>query len=202
MRHGMRDERYKMWDAGCHIQKSGCQERGAILVVALVLMIALMMMGSLAVMITIAERNISRNHKMAKEAFYLADSGYPLAVRIIDGIIQSNLPVPPGLVTDENLSNEVMDYFKGNTDLNDKDADSPRDSPDIKTSLLKQQVRIDIDRTSTTLLCGGSAEFGSGGEGAGYGGQASKKILFKINSQGQVQGGGLSNVIAVYRNIL
>ncbi|MBE9542759.1 MAG: pilus assembly PilX N-terminal domain-containing protein, partial [Proteobacteria bacterium] len=53
--------------------KDCCNERGAILVVALVLMIALIMMGSLAVMITITERNISRNHKMAKEAFYLAD---------------------------------------------------------------------------------------------------------------------------------
>lgn len=202
MRHGMRDERYKMRDAGCHIQKSGHEERGAIMVVALVLMMALIMMGSLAVMITMTERNISRNHKMAKEAFYLADSGYPLAVKIIHDITQGNMAFYPGFIVEGNLGNEVMDYFKDDTDLNDKDADSPRNAPDIQANLLKQSVRIDIDRTSTTLLYGGSAEFGSGGEGAGFGGSASKKMLFEITSQGRVQGGALSHVIAVYRSIL
>ena len=198
----LEDTQYKMQNTGCYVEKSGCEERGAILVVALVLMIALIMMGSLAVMITITERNISRNHKMAKEAFYLADSGYPLAVKIIDDITHDNKTFYPGFIIEGNLSNEVMGYFKGNTDLNDADTDSPRNSPDVKTNLLKQSIYIDIDRTSTTLLCGGSAEFGSGSEGAGFGGKASKKMLFKINSQGRVQGGALSNVIAVYRNIL
>ncbi len=58
MRYRMYDERYKMQDTGCCVEKSGYKERGAILVVALVLMIALIMMGTLAVMITITERNI------------------------------------------------------------------------------------------------------------------------------------------------
>lgn len=202
MRYRMYDERYKMQDTGCCVERSGYNEKGAILVVALVLMIALMMMGSLAVMITMTERNISRNHKMAKEAFYLADSGYPLAVKIIDDITHSKVAFYPGFIVEKNLGNEVMDYFTDDTDLNDKDTDSPRNSPDIKVNLLKQSVHIDIDRTSTTLLYGGSAEFGSGGEGAGFGGKASKKMLFEINSQGHVQGGALSNVIAVYRSIL
>lgn len=198
----MEDTKYNMQNAGNYVEKSGYKERGAILVVALVLMIALIMMGSLAVMITITERNISRNHKMAKEAFYLADSGYPLAIKIIDDITHSNEAFYPGFIVEGNLGNEVMDYYKGDANLNDKDTDSPRNSPDIKSTLLKQSISIDIDRTSTTLLYGGSAEFGSGGEGAGFGGKASKKMLFKINSQGRVQGGALSNVITVYRNVL
>ena len=178
------------------------RERGAILVTAIVLIITLIMMGSLAIMITVTERNISRNHKMAKEAFYVADSGYPLAVKIIEDITHSNITAYPGFIIEGNLGNEVMDYYQDNTSLNDKDTDSPRNSPDIKTTLLKQSVSIDIDRTHTSLLYGGSAEFGSGGEGAGFGGKVSKKVLFKIISEGRVRGGALSNVVTVYRNIL
>ena len=46
------------------------------------------------------------------------------------------------------------------------------------------------------------AEFGSGGENVVFGGKASKKVLFEINSQGRVKSGALSNVITIYRNIL
>ena len=198
----MEGTRYRMQDTKRYVEENNYKERGVILVVALVLMIALIMMGSLAVMITITERNISRNHKMAKEAFYLADGGYPLAVKIIEDITHSNKTAYPGFVIEGNLGNEVMDYYQDNSSLNDKDTDSPRNSPDIKATILTQSVNIDIDRTRTTLLYGGSAEFGSGGESAGFGGKASKKVLFEINSQGRVKSGALSNVVTIYRNIL
>jgi len=178
------------------------KEKGAILVVALVVMIALIMMGSLAIMITVTESNISRNHRMAKEAFYLADGGHPLAVEIIEDIISNKVLSYSGFVIEKNLTNEVMDYYQGDTNLNDKDRDSPRSSPDITTTLLQQSLNIDIDRTHTTLLYGGSAEFSAGGESVGVGGKASKKVLFEINSQGRVKSGALSNVITVYRNVL
>jgi len=183
-------------------ENGGLKEKGAILVVALVVMIALIMMGSLAIMITITESNISRNHRMAKEAFYVADGGYPLAVEIIEEIISNKALWYSGFTIDKSLTNEVMDYYQGDASLNDKDRDSPRSSPDIKTTLLKHSLSMDIDRTHTTLLYGGSAEFGSGGESIGVGGRASKKVLFEINSQGRVKSGALSNVITVYRNIL
>ena len=178
------------------------KERGVILVVVLVLMIALIMMGSLAIMITVTESNISRNHRMAKEAFYVADSGYPLAVKIIEDIISNKTVSYSGFIINEHLTNEVMDYYQDNTSLNDKDRDSPRSSPDIKTTLLKQSLNIDIDRTHTSLLYGGSAEFGSGGESIGTGGKTSKKVLYEINSEGRVKSGALSNVITVYRNVI
>jgi Tfp pilus assembly protein PilX len=184
------------------IENSAFKERGAILVVALVLMIALIMMGSLAVMITVTESSISRNHRMAKEAFYVADGGYPLAVRIIEDIISSKTPSYSGFNIKKNLTSEVMDYYQGDTSLNERDKDSPMSSPDISTTLLQQSLNIDIDRIQTTLLYGGSAEFGSGGESIGAGGKASKKILFEINSEGRVKSGALSSVITVYRNVL
>jgi len=184
------------------IKRSRDKEGGAILVVALVLMIALIMMGSLAVMITITESNISRNHRMATETFYMADGGYPVAVEIIEDIMSNKVPSYSGFNIEKNLTNEVMDYCGDDAGLNDRDKDSPRSSPDVTTTLLQQSLNIDIDRTHTTLLYGGSAEFGSGGESIGVGGKASKKILFEINSQGGTKSGALSNVITVYRSIL
>jgi len=184
------------------IRKSRYKEDGAILVVTLVVIIALIMMGSLAIMITITESNISRNHRMAKEVFYVADGGHPLAVKIIEDIMSNKTASYSGFIIENNLANEVMDYHQDDTSLNDKDEDSPNNSPDITTTLLQQTLNIDIDRTSTTLVYGGSAEFGAGGESIGAGGKASKKVLFEIASQGRMRSGALSRVVTVYRGIL
>lgn len=183
-------------------KRSGYKEKGAILVIALVVMIALIMMGSLAVMITVTESNVSRNHRMAKETFYVADGGHPLAVKIMEDIISNKATSYSGFIIEKNLTNEVMDYYVGDESLNDKDRDSPRSSPDITTTLSQQSLNIDIDRTHTTLLYGGSAEFGAGGESIGAGGKASKKVLYEINSEGSVKSGALSKVITVYRSVL
>ena len=183
------------------VRQSRCEESGAILVVTLVVIIALIMMGSLAIMITVTESNISRNHRMAKEVFYMADGGHPLAVKIIEDMMSNKTASYSGFIIENNLANEVMDYHQGDTSLNDKDEDSPHNSPDITTTLLQQTLTIDIDRTSTTLVYGGSAEFGAGSEGIGAGGKASKKVLFKITSQGRMRSGALSRVVTVYRGI-
>ena len=57
-------------------------------------MLALLVLGSLTTMIVVAERNISRNHKMAKNVFYLADGGHPLAVTVIEDITRGTTGIP------------------------------------------------------------------------------------------------------------
>ena len=100
-------------------------------------------------MITVTERYISRNHKMAKEVFYVADGGYPLAVNVIEDMISSREGDYPDFSIAGNLKNEVMDYHQENATLNDRMLDSPRSSPDIQGTLGNHAVRIDIDRLST-----------------------------------------------------
>ena len=185
------------------IEKSTCTERGALVITALVIMLALLVLGSLTTMIVVTERHISRNHKMAKNVFYLADGGYPLAVKVIEDITRGTGHPYPGFTIAENLKNEVLDYHQDNTSLNDKHLDSPRNAPDVTVNPWRgQAVRIDIDRTHTTLVYGGSAEFASGGEGVGVGGGASKKLLFEITTQGDLQGSACANVVTVYRSVL
>jgi hypothetical protein len=159
------------------IEKNTCRERGALVVTALVIMVALLILGSLTTMIVVAERNISRNHKMAKSVFYLADGGYPLAVTVIEDITRGTGAPYPDFTIAENLKNEVMDYHQDTPSLND-------------------------DRTHTALVYGGSAEFASGGEGIGFGGGASKKLLFEITTEGSLQESACANVVTVYRSVL
>lgn len=171
------------------------------MVTVMVIIAALLLLGSLAIAIVVTDRNISRNQRMVKDAFYLADAGHPLAVSIIEAIAQEGAETMQGFSTDPNLKNEVMDYYPDNASLNDRLTDSPATSPDIRGRLFNQPLAIDVDRTAAILLAGGSAEFASAGEGTGFGGEGSKKILFSIRSRGCLRAGACSQVISEYRNI-
>ena len=186
----------------CPREKQTGNQRGALVVTSLILTLALAVIGTLTIMITVTERSISRNHKMAKDVFYIADGGHPLAVTIIEDILAFREGQYSGFTLEGNLKNEVMGYHQDTTSLNDGSLDSPKNTPDIQGTVDNQPVCIDIDRLYTALLYGGSAEFAAGSEGTGSGDRASKKLLFAINSEGYVQGGATANVITTYRKVL
>jgi hypothetical protein len=171
------------------------------MVTVMVIIAALLLLGSLAIAIVVTDRNISRNQRMVKDAFYLADGGHPLAVSIIEDIAQEGTATVQGFSADPHLKNEVMDYYPDNASLNDRLTDSPERSPDIRGNLFNQPLTIDVDRTSAVLLGGGSAEFASAGEGTGFGGEGSKKILFSVRSKGCLRAGACSQVVSEYRSI-
>lgn len=182
-------------------QNNSETEKGALLVTVLVIIAALILIGSLVISIVVTERNISRNHKMAKDAFYLADAGYPITVSIIEAIAQQREEAHEAFSTEPRLKNEVMDYYHDDPALNDRLRDSPEVSPDVRSSLFGQTLFIDVDRTDATLLGGGSAEFAAGGEGIGFGGGGSRKILFTITSRGCLSAGACAQVITTHRSV-
>ena len=183
-------------------EQKACKQRGALVITSLILMLVLVVIGTLTILLTVTERFISRNYKMAKDVFYVADGGHPLAVKVIDDRVLSREGNYQNFVLDENLKNELMDYHRDSSALNDRLFDSPGHSPDIRGTLGSRTVHIDIDRVNTTLLCGGSAEFAAGGEGIGLGGRASKKVLFEIISEGSVKAGATARIVTTYRRIL
>ena len=183
-------------------ERKACKQRGAVVVTSLILMLVLLVIGTLTIMLTVTERFISRNHKMAKDAFYVADGGHPLAVKVIEDMVLSREGDYQNFTLDGNLKNELMDYHRGSSTLNDRLFDSPRHSPDIRGTLGSRPVHIDIDRLKTIFLYGGSAEFAAGGEGIGLGGRTSKKVLFEISSEGAVQPGATATIVTTYRKIL
>jgi Tfp pilus assembly protein PilX len=183
-------------------ERKGYKQRGAVVATSLILMLVLLVIGTLTIMLTVTERFISRNHKMAKDVFYVADGGHPLAVKVIEDMLLLRAENYQNFTLEGNLKNELMNYHRGSSTLNDRLLDSPRHSPDIRGTLGSRPLHIDIDRLTTTLLYGGSAEFAAGGEGIGLGGRTSRKVIFEISSEGTVQPGAIATIVTTYRKIL
>ena len=166
------------------------KEEGMVLVVAVFITLALVVVGTLASMQTNVELDIAKNDRFGKEAFFVADAGTPITTKVLkemllnEGINTSNYP---GLTFDTNLLNEVRNYHEDDSDLNDKDIDTPDNTPDIETTVLGRELDIDVDWRLRKSGTGGSLLFAMGYEGVGadrsHGGV---KIYYDIEAKGEV----------------
>lgn len=178
------------------------KEEGAILVIAVFITLALVVVGSLASMLTNVELDIARNDRFGKEAFFVADAGTPITTKVIkemifnEGINTSNYP---GVTFETNLLNEVRNYYEGDTGLNDKDTDTTENNPDIETTVLGEDLDVDIDWRLRKSGAGGSLLFAMGYEGIGadrsHGGV---KIYYDIEAKGEVSGNSTAMISTVY----
>lgn len=168
-------------------------ERGAVLVVALIIMGILMVIGTAITMTTSIELNIARNEKVAKTAFYRAENGRVLAAMAAEsaawGTVYENDDI-----FEENADIIIRD---GDFIMEDmEDVDTASGSPDIQmTGSLSASV--DVDKLSIEPLPGSSAEFGSGYEGAGKMGAV--QIISRIDSIGSGPGSATSRVLVEFR---
>ena len=69
------------------MDKEWRREEGAVIVVAVFVVLALVIVGSLSSMLSNIERDISRNDKMGKEAFFVADAGNPISTKVLRDMI-------------------------------------------------------------------------------------------------------------------
>ena len=174
------------------------KEEGMVLVVAVFITLALVVVGTLASMQTNVELDIAKNDRFGKEAFFVADAGTPITTKVLkemllnEGINTSNYP---GLTFDTNLLNEVRNYHEDDSDLNDKDIDTP----DIETTVLGRELDIDVDWRLRKSGTGGSLLFAMGYEGVGadrsHGGV---KIYYDIEAKGEVSGNTTAKISTVY----
>jgi len=181
-------------------------ERGAVLVVALIIMGILMVIGTVITMTASTELKIARNEKLAKTAFYQAEGGRVLASSVLQsaawGTDMCVAPNFPNFEGNENIIIGHCDFF--DEDKNDPDTPSPinpahRDETADVELTGSMAALLDIDKVSTEPLPGGSAEFGSGYEGAGKSG--SVMVMSQIDSISSVPGGATSRVLVEYRLI-
>ena len=178
------------------------KEEGMVLVVAVFITLALVVVGTLASMQTNVELDIAKNDRFGKEAFFIADAGTPITTKVLkemllnEGINTSNYP---GLTFDTNLLNEVRNYHEDDSDLNDKDIDTPDNTPDIETTVLGRELDIDVDWRLRKSGAGGSLLFAMGYEGVGadrsHGGV---KIYYDIEAKGEVSGNTTAKISTVY----
>ena len=171
-------------------------EKGAVLVVALVILGLLMVIGTSITMTSSIELNIARNEKIAKSAFYNAENARILAGRVIRAVFSGT-------------SFNDDDNFDGNTDIILRDGDFPYESigdgagdtfsdgtRDMElTGALA--ARVDVDKVDVSPLPGSSAEFAAGYEGIGTAG--SVQVIYQIDSEGTAAPNARSLVQVEYR---
>jgi len=174
-------------------------EKGAVLVVALIIMGVLAVIGTAIIITSSIELNIAQNDKVAKTAFYRAENGRVIAAMVAEAAAWG-IDYADGdefEVTGSDIfildGDFIMEAFN--------DADDVSVSPDVRVlelvgSTHEQSADLDIDKTETSLLPGGSAEFGSGYEGAGAAGGMQTKIL--VTSIGSEPSGAIARIMVHY----
>ena len=168
-------------------------EKGAVLVVAIIIIGLLTVLGTVTTMTTSIELNIARNEKVGKTAFYRAENSRV----IVAGAVQS-----AAWGTDYNDG----DNFEGNAEITIGDGDFIMEgigdsdtaslSPDMEMTGSLSAI-VDVDKLSTEPLPGSSAEFGSGYEGTGKSGAV--QSIYLIDSTGSGPGSARARLLVEYR---
>jgi len=177
-------------------------DRGVVLIFALVLMLVVSIIGSSATMTSQVDLKISGNTKVIRTSFYIADGGIMLSPKVISRIITDralpSAPDTPLLTYDTaNLLEKIMGYIK--------DDDPNTDTTDISMNQgTLGNIAIDVSRLETQYLSGGGVEFAAGTEGVGVGGSASAAIIYNLASRGTVGTSPKtteSDISALYRKV-
>ena len=187
-------------------------DRGVVLVFALVLMLVLAIIGSSATMTSQVDLKISGNTKVIRTSFYVADGGIMMTPKVISRII-TDRALPSAAETpllsyddyaqageDPVLLKKIMG-FAMDSDYQTNDANTTDISMDQGTL---GNMDIDITRTATMYLSGGGVEFAAGTEGVGVGGAASAAIIYNLASRGTVGTPNKtteSDIVAQYRKV-
>ena len=177
-------------------------DRGVVLIFALLIMLVLSIIGSSATMTSQVDLKISGNTKVIRTSFYVADGGIMMAPKVISRIITDRaLPAPdatPMLTYDtDNLLEKIMGYID--------DDDPGTDTTDI---VMNQgtlgNLAVDVSRAGTQYLSGGGVEFAAGTEGVGVASAASAAIIYNLASRGTVGTSPRtteSDIVAQYRKV-
>jgi hypothetical protein len=169
-------------------------EKGTVLVVALIIMGLLAIIGTAIMMTTSIELRIARHEREAKTAFYRAENGRVIAAMAAEAAAWG-------------IDYNDGDPFEGNPNITIEDGGFIMEAfydPDLVTGSPDLRVQedgslsaeVDIDKLSTALLPGASAEFGAGYEGAG--GAAGVMTMVRMDSIGTEPTGSSSRVEVEY----
>ncbi|MHB8987529.1 MAG: PilX N-terminal domain-containing pilus assembly protein [Desulfobulbia bacterium] len=188
------------------MKKNIANERGFILVTAMVVLLLLMLIGIGGMRTSSIEVLIAGNDKFHKEAFYSADSGAyltPILLTLTRDTAADPLPAQLGpqitlwgidgtsLSDGTRFYNETMGFVEDVAPLD----------PDFQVRMGLMPVDVDIDHTGSHQQVGGGAEFGMGAAGVGAGSAAGVWIGYTLTATGQAPKSSVSIVSANYRYV-
>ena len=146
-------------------------EKGMALIVAILVTTALVSVGTLAMMMTNTEIDISKNDRFGKEAFFFTDGGNGIATKIIKDVYweyEIDTTEYSGITVNSNVINEIFNYV-----ANDGNVDTPDNNPDITFNMNGKSINTDIDFRFKQQRPGGSLLTHMGYEGTGVNKQCS-----------------------------
>jgi hypothetical protein len=170
-------------------------EKGAVLVVAIIIIGLLTVLGTVTTMTTSIELNIARNEKVGKTAFYRAENSRVIAASAVQSAAWGT-DYADGDKFEDNDDIIIRDGDFIMEGIGDSDTTSA--SPDVEMTGSLSAI-VDVDKVSTEPLPGGSAEFGSGYEGTGKSGAV--QSIYLIDSIGSGPGSAMARLLVEYRLI-
>jgi hypothetical protein len=177
-------------------------EKGAVLVVALIIMGLLAVIGTAIMMTTSIELRIARNERVSKTAFYRAENGRIMGALASEAAAwgidyndgdEFEVTGSGVFIMDGDFIMEDFDTDPGNpidevTTEGDPDVRVEEDGAD--------SALVDVDKLSTGLLPGSSAEFAAGYEGAGA--SAGVMTIIAVDSIGSEPTGARARIKVQY----
>jgi len=168
-------------------------ERGSILVVALVMLVFLTLIGVASTTTTEIEIQIAGNEKFHTIAFYTTDGGVYATPKLISiSVEQEEQPATGGGIVF--LDPGLSDFFDEVMGFRAQDG-----AKDIRFTLGEHSAEVNVERIGQESLVGGGTEFGGGSEGVGGGTTGGVAIFYDIDSHGTGPASSECNISAGYR---
>lgn len=171
-------------------------EKGAVLVTALIILALLMVLGTSITMTSSVEMNIAKNEKVAQTAFYRSENARVVAVEVIQAASAgATWSDGDNFQSHSDIVISDGDFFEEGFDTANT-VDTVSASPDLQLSN-SLQADVDIDKTQVSPMPGASAEYGSGYEGVGH--ESMVQAIYRIDSIGEGSSGAQARVQLEYR---
>lgn len=181
------------------------------MIVALVILVLLTIIGISATSTTDIETQIAGNEKFQKIAFSDADSGIQITAKLISSILDAQTQpeigsvkyLKPGSLTEADDADSVLARIMGYTTNNAGAILSSFTTPEVTYKLgTSDSASVDIERTRTENLAGGSAGYGEGYGGIGEGSSGGVAIYYAIDSAGSGPAKSKSEIAADYKKVV
>jgi Tfp pilus assembly protein PilX len=182
-------------------REGGRNEKGFVLVVALLALLVITVLGVLALSTSTTEVMIAGNTRLREINFTGAQSGLEISDPAIRYLVYNQ---PTSQATCSNYSTIVNNCASLATELRtgpNFNSDSCKNNPNLQLTLGTMTVSVDIDRMFSAPCEGSATEFASGYEGVGMGGSGGTCAYYRVNSMSTEAVGSENVVGGVYRYV-
>lgn len=176
--------------------KGPSNERGSVLIVALLILIFLTLLGIASTTTTEIEIQLAGNERFHKVAFYNTDSGVYTSPEIIYRSLEDG--------AQPSLAGRPVEYLEAGADTFFREMmgyDAYDTQKDLRLTIGDETADIDVKRVRQAQVVGGGAEFGSAGEGVGSGSAGGVAIIYSIDSLGTGPSSSQASIVGEYRYV-